>query len=72
MKRRPRVPPTLSAPQAEVAGILGPLDGKRIPGGCGSCDAYQCIEPVIAGVWRVAIYHDEDCPLLARYRSQAA
>ena len=30
-----------SLSQAAVARTLGPLDGARIPGGCGECDAYH-------------------------------
>ena len=39
MSRRRR--PKTSLSQAAVARTLGPLDGARIPGGCGECDAYH-------------------------------
>jgi hypothetical protein len=46
------------------------FDGKRILGGCDYCDAYQTLEPVLAGVWSVRIYHDSWCPFLRRYLSR--
>lgn len=49
-----------------VVNLLGPLEGARIPGGCESCDAYQTVEPIEAGVWLVNICHDDACPVLAR------
>lgn len=63
----------LSESQARIARQLGPLDGKRIPGGCDTCDAYQTIDAVEAGVWKISVHHDEWCPTLAaierRHRS---
>jgi hypothetical protein len=43
---------------------LGPLDGGRIAGGCEDCDAHQTVAPIVAGVWRVTVHHDPDCPTL--------
>lgn len=56
-----------SPAQASIAGMLGPLDGARIPGGCAHCDAYQTVSPVTAGMWDMTVYHDDWCPFwLAR------
>ena len=55
----------LSKSQARIAQRLGPLDGERIPGGCETCDAFQTVEPVAAGVWMTTVHHDEWCPTLA-------
>lgn len=55
----------LSESQARIARRLGPLDGKRIPGGCETCDAFQTAESVSAGVWKITVHHDEWCPTLA-------
>ncbi|HEY5161109.1 MAG TPA: hypothetical protein VII83_08600 [Gaiellaceae bacterium] len=55
----------LSESQARIARQLGPLDGKRIPGGCDTCNAYQTVEPIAAGVWKTTVHHDEWCPTLA-------
>ncbi len=49
--------------------LLGQLDGARIPGGCAHCDAYQTVRPVLAGVWRATVHHDDWCPWLAARRS---
>jgi hypothetical protein len=58
----------LSPAQAQTAAALGPLDGARIAGGCETCDAYQKVAPVSAGVWSVQVFHDDDCPVLAAHR----
>ncbi|MGH9106789.1 MAG: hypothetical protein ACRDZX_13340 [Acidimicrobiales bacterium] len=49
-----------------ITSLLGPLDGARIPGGCGHCSAYQTVQPLAAGVWNVTVHHDVDCPVYAR------
>lgn len=46
--------------------IFGPLDGASIPGGCESCDAYQRVTVEGGGIYRLDIYHDDDCPALMR------
>jgi hypothetical protein len=51
--------------------VLGPLDGARIPGGCGVCDAWQTVRPIEAGVWVITVHHDDSCPVLARMRPEA-
>lgn len=48
----------------QLADLLGPLDGARIPGGCEDCDAYQTARPLAAGVWQVTVHHDDTCPTL--------
>jgi hypothetical protein len=58
----------LSRPQAQTAAVLGPLDGARVPGGCASCDAFQKVAPLSAGVWSVQVFHDDDCPVLAAHQ----
>lgn len=59
-------------PQHPVTAMLAPLDGARIPGGCDACDAYQVITANAYGAdfHYIAVYHDEDCPVLARKRGQ--
>ncbi len=59
----------LSTAQADVAAVLGPLDGSAIPGGCDHCDAYQTTRPVAAGVWALTVRHDGGCPVLAASRT---
>lgn len=56
----------LSPAQEAVAGVLGPLDGARLPGGCDDCEAYQTVEPgPFPGVWINRVHHDDWCPALA-------
>jgi hypothetical protein len=46
-------------------------DDEPILGGCDRCDAYQVMtpDPVHAGIFHLAIHHDDDCPFL---RARAA
>ena len=41
--------------------VLGPLEGARVYGGCDDCDAFQTVEPVMAGVWKITVHHDSWC-----------
>jgi hypothetical protein len=41
-------------------------EGERIPGGCDKCDAYQVMDKSEAPFYMLRVYHDDDCPLLAR------
>lgn len=43
--------------------LFGPRDGEQIPGGCDFCSAYQTVEPLRRGIWRLAVRHNADCPL---------
>lgn len=61
----------LSPAQSDTARLLGPLEGARITGGCDHCDAYQTVSPVAAGVWSIAIHHDDWCPVLAASERRA-
>lgn len=54
----------LTPAQTDLAAMLGPLDGDRIPGGCDTCDAYQTVHPLTAGVWSLTVHHDDWCPVL--------
>jgi hypothetical protein len=56
----------LSAAQASILRTLGPLEGARIPGGCDGCDAYQTVDAVESGVWKITVHHDDGCPVLKR------
>ena len=63
-------PRKLSSAQAQVARMLGPLEGARIPGGCDYCDAYQTVDPAAAGVWMISVHHDERCPWFVAYEAR--
>lgn len=45
---------------------LKPFVGKRTPGGCESCDAYQTVRQAEPGLWNIVVHHDDWCPTLAR------
>jgi hypothetical protein len=57
----------------EVIGLmLNTPVSITIEGGCDECDAYQRIRRERLGFWRDTIYHDDDCPRLARINAKAA
>lgn len=53
-----------------IRGLLGPLDGAKIPGGCDQCDAYQTTALVDASVWEITVHHDPGCPILAAHEKR--
>jgi len=55
-------------PQNPVSAMIAALDGARIPGGCGTCDAYQVVSAMQGhpDVHMIGVFHDDDCPELAR------
>lgn len=57
-------------PRATLADVLGALDGGHVPGGCDRCDAVQSPCVVGRGVWRLDIFHDDACPLLAEMEAR--
>ena len=44
--------------------VTANLAGKRIPGGCESCNAYQEMrnDPTHPGIFHITIFHDDWCP----------
>lgn len=60
----------LSPAQAEVLRLLGPVDGRRIPGGCDQCDAYQTVTVVEAGLFVMTVHHDDNCSFLRAYEKR--
>lgn len=57
-------------PPATIDDVLGSLAGRRIPGGCDDCDAYQTTSRA-HGIWTVNVNHDDWCPWLAARRARA-
>jgi len=58
----------LSSAQIAALNILGPLEGAEIPGGCDQCEAYQTVQPIVAGVWSITVHHDDDCDVFLRHQ----
>ena len=52
--------------ESPLVNVLGPLDGARVPGGCGLCDASQTVRAQGSGVWVIDVFHDDGCPVLAK------
>lgn len=48
----------VSDPLAFLAG----LQGRRIPGGCEDCDAYQTVDRVAERITELTVHHDDTCP----------
>ncbi len=45
-----------------VASALDHLAGRRLPGGCDDCHAYQTVEQQAPGVYVLLVHHDDTCP----------
>jgi len=43
---------------------LDAMTGRRMPGGCEDCDAYQVMSRCADGLYVLAVHHDEACPRL--------
>ena len=55
---------------SSVTALLAALDGGRVPGGCGACDAYQVVRAHAYGtsnVHVIEVHHDERCSVLASH-----
>lgn len=50
----------MSRPQ-RLRASLRDLVGRRVPGGCPDCDAYQVMAEE-DGVFLLAVHHDDTCP----------
>jgi hypothetical protein len=54
-----------------IAPFLASLAGKRIAGGCDSCDAEQRLEESAPNVWTLVVGHEDDCPFLRAKKAKA-
>lgn len=56
-------------PSNPVSQSVRRQDGATILGGCDRCDAYQVVgaDHYGANLHRIAIHHDEWCPVLAQH-----
>lgn len=43
---------------------LDAMTGRRLPGGCDDCDAYQVMSRCADGLYVLAVHHDDTCPRL--------
>ena len=47
---------------ADVPSVLDALTGRRLPGGCDDCHAYQTVVRITDGYYRLNVHHDDTCP----------
>lgn len=55
-------------PQIPSTSALDALTGRRLPGGCDDCTAFQIIKRVAEGFFVLTVHHDDTCPLAERPR----
>jgi hypothetical protein len=48
------------------------LDGRRIPGGCDDCEAYQTVCTSQAPTYRITVHHDDTCAWLNQRKDAAS
>lgn len=42
--------------------VLDVMTGRRLPGGCDDCDAYQTVDEHTPGLYVLEVHHDATCP----------
>ncbi len=52
----------MNRPEPHTISVLDNLTGRRLPGGCDDCDAYQTVTQRGDGVHVLTVHHDETCP----------
>jgi hypothetical protein len=53
-----------NGPRIRTASSLDALTGRRLPGGCDDCTAYQTVTRVDDAFYVLTVHHDETCPHL--------
>lgn len=51
-------------PHIGSTSALEHLTGRRLPGGCDDCNAYQTVRRVDGRFYVLTVHHDETCPEL--------
>jgi hypothetical protein len=51
-------------PQPGPGSVLDAMTGRRLPGGCDDCDAYQTVTLHTDGLYVLLVHHDATCPAL--------
>lgn len=51
-----------------LAPILAHFTGRKIPGGCPDCDAFQTVDTSQAPVFVLQVHHDDTCPTYRKIR----
>lgn len=53
---------------ARTESVLTAMTGRRLPGGCDDCDAYQVLSQLPSDTWGslfvLTVHHDDTCPQL--------
>ena len=52
-------------PKPRAASALDAMTGRRLPGGCDDCTAYQVMSRCADGLYLLTVHHDPTCPSLA-------
>ena len=50
--------------KARAQSALAAMTGRRLPGGCDDCDAYQVLSRCADNLYVLAVHHDDTCPHL--------
>jgi hypothetical protein len=52
-------------PLVDSVWALEHLTGRRLPGGCDDCNAYQTVRRVDGRFYVLTVHHDDTCPALS-------
>lgn len=54
----------MTGPRFRTASALEPMVGRRLPGGCDDCTAYQVLSRCADDLYVLTVHHDDTCPHL--------
>ena len=52
----------MSGPRVPTTSALAELVGRKLPGGCDDCDAYQSVAQAGPDLYVLTVHHDATCP----------
>lgn len=52
------------SPRIPTDSALAALVGRRLPGGCDDCNAFQTVEQRDVHLFVMTVHHDDSCPWL--------
>jgi hypothetical protein len=59
----------MRTPQSALRELTRRLAGRRVPGGCEYCNAYQTLHEDALGIFHICMSHADWCPVLARMQT---
>lgn len=52
----------MTSPLFRTESALAALVGRKLPGGCDDCTAYQTVQQLGSNYFELVVHHDSTCP----------